>query len=48
MRDQGGRVDDGEGDGERAGELGGWVEEEVESTLGMLGMEERMVRLDGS
>lgn len=49
MRDQDG-VDDweGEGDGERAGELVGWVEGEVMFMLGMLGMEERMVRLDGS
>ena len=47
-RDHGGGFDGGEGDGERAGELGGWVEEEVVFTLGMLGMEERMVRFDGS
>lgn len=49
-RDQGGGVEawEGEGDGERAGELVRWVEGEVMSMLGMLGMEERMVRLDGS
>ena len=47
-RDQGGGVAAWEGDGERAGELVGSVEGEVMSMLGMLGIEERMVRLDGS
>lgn len=46
-RDQGGWVDDWEREGVRDGELVGWAEE-VTLMLGMLGMEERMVRLDGS
>lgn len=47
-RDQGGWVDDWEGEGVRDGELVGWTEGEVMLMLGMFGMEERMVRLDGS
>jgi hypothetical protein len=38
----------GEEDGDWAVELVCWMDEDVVLKLGMLGMEERIVRLDGS